>query len=201
MIVDMTLPIDGRTPNFPGDPPVAITQCSTVEKDGIGKKMLSFHSHFSTHIDAPSHMVARGKTLSDYPVERFVGDAVVLDVRGQQEIVTGLQGVEEGDIVFFLTGHSDRVYEPEYFRDNPVLSPETAEALVRRKVKIVGLDTPTPDNAPYTLHKLFFEHDILIVENLVNLEALAGKRFRCYALPLKITDGDGAPCRVIGIVD
>ena len=34
----------------------------------------------------------------------------------------------------------------------------------------------------------------------VNLEKLNGKRFKCYMLPLKIQDADGAPCRVIGVL-
>ena len=77
MIIDLTLPIDSKTPNFPGDPGISIKQFSTVEKDSIGKKVLTFHSHFSTHIDAPSHMIANGKTLSDYPMEKFAGEGIV----------------------------------------------------------------------------------------------------------------------------
>ncbi len=201
MIIDLTLPIDNKTPNWPGDPEIIIKQYSTVEKDSIGKKVLTFHSHFSTHIDAPSHMIAKGKTLSDYPMEKFVGEGIVLDVRGQKEIDTDLKMVKRGDIVFFFTAHSDKVYEKGYFEQNPVLSPKIAQALADKKIKIVGLDSSTPDNSPYTLHKLFFKHDILIVENLINLKELAGKRFQCYVLPLKIKDGDGAPCRVIGIIN
>src|SRR3989338_4911683 len=127
MIIDLTLPIDNKTPNWPGDPEIVIKQHSTVEKDGIGKKVLSFHSHFSTHIDAPSHMIAKGKTLSDYPIEKFVGECIVLDVRGQKEIDANLDLVKEGDIVFFLTAHSDKVYEKDYFSASPVLSLETAQ--------------------------------------------------------------------------
>ncbi len=201
MILDLTLSIDAKTPNWKGDPEIVIKQFSTVEKDTIAKKVLTFHSHFSTHIDAPSHMVAHGKTLSDYPIERFVGTGIVLDVRGQKEIEANLDSVRKGDIVFFLTSHSNKVYEKDYFDNNPVLTPKTAQELVHKKINMVGLDAPTPDNEPYTLHKLFFKHDILIVENLVNLKKLAGKRFHCYVLPLKIKNGDGAPCRVIGVID
>ncbi len=115
-----------------------IKQVSTVEKDGIGKKVLTFHSHFSTHIDAPSHMIAGGKTLSDYPMEKFVGEGIVLDVRGQKEIETNFDSVREGDIVFFLTSHSNKVYEKDYFDSNPVLTPKTAQELIDKKVKMVG---------------------------------------------------------------
>ena len=125
-IFDLSLPIDERTPNWPGDPKIVIKQFSTVEKDAISKKVITFHSHFSTHIDAPSHMIARGKTLSDYPIEKFVGEGIVLDVRGQKEIKTNLSSVQEDDMVFFLTSHSDKIYEKDYFTSNPVLSSVTA---------------------------------------------------------------------------
>jgi len=199
-IVDLSMPIDERTPVFPGGPKQVIEQLATIEKTGCNEKRLSFNSHFSTHIDAPAHMLTSGKTLTDYPIEKFVGECVVLDVRGQKEINTNVDGVKEGDIVFFFTAHSDKAYDKDYFTSNPVISPKTAQALVDKKIKMVGLDAPTPDNAPYTLHKLFFKHDILIVENLINLKKLAGKRFMCYVLPLKIHKADGAPCRVVGVL-
>jgi len=73
--------------------------------------------------------------------------------------------------------------------------------LVDKQIDIVGIDSFTPDKIPCDIHKLFMKNDILIVENLVNLEKLAGKRFRCCIMPLHIRDGDGAPCRVAAIVD
>ena len=172
-VIDLSMSIDERTPVFPGGPKQVIEQLATIEKTGCNEKRLSFNSHFSTHMDAPSHMLANGKTLSDYPIDKFVGECVVLDVRGQKEINADLDLVNEGDIVFFFTAHSDKAYDKNYFVTNPVISPKTAQALVDKNISIVGLDAPTPDNAPYTLHKLFFKHDILIVENLVNLKSLA----------------------------
>jgi len=200
VILDLTMPIDSSTPNYPGEPECTVRQHSTVEDGGIAKKILCFHSHFSTHIDAPSHMIEGGKTLSDFPLATFIGDAIVMDVRGAQEIEPDLDMVREGDMVFFLTDQSRKPKE-KYFDDNPVLSLKTAEQLVERKARIIGIDSSTPDNAPYDIHKLFFKHDILIVENLVGLERLSGLRFRCIVLPLNIRDGDGAPCRVLAIVE
>ena len=201
MIIDLTMPIDGRTPNWPGDPEISLRQHSTVEKDGIAKKLLTLHSHVATHIDAPSHMVAGGRSLSDFPVDAFVGDAIAIDVRGQKVIQADLGEVRENDIVFFFTAHSDTACQPGYFKDSPAISQDTALELIRRSVKMVGLDAPSPDTDPFPVHKLLMSRNILIVENLVNLAALAGKRFRCVALPLKIDGGDGAPCRVIGIIE
>lgn len=201
MIIDLTMSIDMETPVFPGDPKQKIEQIATIEKDGWNEKRLTFNSHFSTHIDAPLHMIKGGKSLSDYPMEKFIGEAVVFDVRGKSEIEIDLSEVNKGNIIFFFTGHGEKAYNEGYFKNNPIITEKMAKEMVDKKIKIVGLDSFTPDNKPYSVHKLFFRNDILIVENLMNLEKLAGKRSQCYILPLKIKDADGAPCRVVCIVD
>ena len=198
MILDLTMPIDEKTPNFPGDPIIKIKR-HNVKEHTYGKTFLEIHTHISTHIDAPSHMIENGKTLSDFPINKFVGEAIVIDVRGQKNIEPKLSNVHEGDIVFFLTSHSDKAYDPDYSENNPVITEKTALKLVEKRISIVGLDSFTPDNEPYNVHKIFLKNDVLIVENLINLNELSGKRFQCYILPMKITDADGARCRVIAI--
>jgi kynurenine formamidase len=189
-IIDLTMPIDEKTPVFPGDPKPQFQQIATIQDNGWNEKRLTFNSHFGTHIDAPFHMLEDGKKLSDYPIETFVGEAVVISL--DDEFPKNLP-----PIVFFHTGHSKKAYSKDYFRNNPVLTMNIAKELIKQKVRIVGIDSFTPDNTPYDIHKLLFKHDILIVENLVNLDKLVGKRFMCSILPLKIQDADGAPCRVI----
>ncbi len=201
MIIDLTMPIDERTPTFPGDTKQDIRVVATVERDGWCVRRLTMSSHFSTHIDAPSHMIEGGRTLSDYPIGKFMGEGIVLDVTGMDEIEVDLSRVRENDIVLFLTGHGRKANDDDYFENNPVITERTARELVRRKVGIVGLDSFTPDNEPYRVHRIFLENDILIVENLVNLDRLAGRRFRCCILPLNIRNADGAPCRVVGIIE
>ncbi len=185
-----------QTPVFPGDAP---GEFKPGETHGIRATRLGFSTHFGTHVDAPLHMVKGGKTLSDFGLERFIGEGVVVDARGQRKIRPKLDGIKAGDLVFFLTGHTDKASDPDYFdfAKNPVIPLETAQALVEREAKMVGLDSFTVDNEPYSVHKLFMKKDLLIVENLVGLAPLAGKRVEIVVLPLKVKDSDGAPCRVI----
>lgn len=197
--LDLTMLLDEKTPVYPGDRHGEFSCMATVEKDGWNAMRMSFNSHFGTHMDAPLHMVSGGKSLDAYLPERFVGKAAVLDVRGKSVIRPqdcDLDRLQPGDFAFFFTGHSDDAHGPDYYSKNPVLSPELAQALVDCKVGMVGLDSWTPDNAPYTLHKLFFRNDILILENLVGLEPLSGKRADAVVAPLKVRHADGAPCRV-----
>ncbi len=197
MFYDLSLPVNNKIPSFPGTPAPKIEQLATVEKEGWNSKQVSFDSHFSTHIDAPNHMKKDGKTLDDYPLDKFIGKAIVLDARNMNEISLSVKDIDKGDIVFLFTGHTDKINSLEYFTNSPVLSMSFAKKLVEKGISIIGLDAASPDKAPYELHQLFFENDILIVENLTKLHNLIGKRFKCTIAPLKIENADGAPCRVI----
>ncbi len=194
------MPIDENTPVCPGDPKQKIWQQATIAKEGWNEKRLEFSSHFGTHIDAPFHMLENGKKLDEFQPEKFVGEAIVIDARktnSKNEIIAKLEKVKENDIVLFYTGRTKKMNSPQFFENNPVISLETAGQLAEKKVKIVGLDSYTPDNEPFETHKLLFRNGILIVENLVNLEGLIGKRFVCHILALNIKNADGAPCRAI----
>ena len=64
MIIDLTMSIDEETPVFPGDPKQEIKQYATIKENGWNEKRLTINSHFSTHIDAPFHMLENGKKLT-----------------------------------------------------------------------------------------------------------------------------------------
>jgi kynurenine formamidase len=69
--------------------------------------------------------------------------------------------------------------------------------MVERKIKILGMDTPSPDKPPFSVHKLLLKSKIFILENLTNMEELLeAKKFEVIALPLKIK-ADSSISRVV----
>ena len=88
-------------------------------------------SHVGTHVEFPYHHLKDGKTAADYPLERLVGDAVVLDFshKKKDEEITPAEvidcGVEvrRGDIVFIRTD-MDKLWKTPQAHDRPVLSIE-----------------------------------------------------------------------------
>ena len=72
--------------------------------------------------------------------------------------------------------------------------------LVKQKVKIIGLDWPSPDHHPYPIHEILLKNNILILENLTNLDQLLNETdLEVFAFPLKI-EADSSPVRVIARV-
>jgi hypothetical protein len=62
---------------------------------------------------------------------------------------------------------------------------------------MLGMDTPSPDRAPYQVHQSLLSAGIYIIENLTNLNKLTGEKyFEIISLPLKIK-ANSSPARVL----
>ena len=201
--IDLTQPFTPSMPTFPGDPSPKLEQYASIENDGFTDHKLETGMHVGTHIDAPLHMIEEGKMVNDLPIDRFIGTGKLLDARGKKEVDGSVfEGVSvlPGDIVLVYTGWSENFGSKNYYTDYPVLTEDFAETAMSFGAKIVGLDTPSPDRDPYTVHKMLFAKEILIIENLTNLSELVGvEDFDVYALPIKL-QADAAPVRVIAQV-
>lgn len=139
----------------------------------------------------PSHFVPGGKTVDELPLDKFIGKAFVIDVRGGGEGPVRLEEIPDsgyyGKIVLFLTG--GRELSP----------PEVALFLVAEGVKAVGTDYMTI-GGDETTHTIFLSEEIPIFENLANLEEVLGREFTFIAFPLKIEGGSGSPVRAVAIL-
>ncbi|HTS45325.1 MAG TPA: cyclase family protein, partial [Puia sp.] len=86
----------------------------------------------------------------------------------------------------------------------PGLDPAAAEWLVKeRKIKAVGLDTPSIDygqSKDFKSHQILCEANTPAFENLAKLDSLPAKGIYIIALPMKIKNGSGGPLRIIAWV-
>lgn len=198
--LDLTHTFTASMPVYPGDSKPELVQSAFIDRDGVVDHRLESGMHVGTHMDAPAHMVKDGKYLSEYPSEKFFGRGILIDARDKTfadaDLLSGAN-IQAGDIVLICFGWSKKFGDDEYYKKHPELTKAFANKLVELGVSIVGMDTPSPDKAPYQVHKILLPHDILIIENLANLEALRGKQsFEIIALPAKFQT-DAAPCRVV----
>jgi len=197
--IDLTHALKQNMPVYPGDPIPEINQVASVERDGYDDSQVKIDLHTGTHMDAPSHMLKGGKKLSAYSPDYFFGSGHLIDARGKLLDAGLLKGkkILKGDIIFIMTGLSSKFNSPAYYEDYPEISPSLAEKIIELGVKIIGLDTPSPDRPPFVIHKLLMKNDILIIENLTNLESLSEHaKFEVIALPAKF-DAEAAPVRVV----
>ena len=190
-IVDLSHKVNSGTPTYPGDFAVKLQKVKNFESGGINSFSLTTTLHTGTHIDMPMHFMDNNITAADYDLENFIGEAIVLDCRGELEITVKPEynTVSEGKIVVVYTGFSDNYYDSNlYFKQHPVFSIEFAQFFVDKKVKAIAMDIPSPDLAPFPIHKLLLSNGIFIAENLTNLNLLLNtkQRIQLHAVPLAL---------------
>lgn len=209
-IIDLTHLIVEPMPVYPGTEQPQLYKACTLEDHGFRETKLSFYSHTGTHMDAPAHMLAHGKTLDEFTLDKFVGEAVLLDFKNKQrkyieikDLEPFKEGLVEADFLIINTGWSSYWGKIEYFSDFPALSSEAAQWLKQFNLKGVGIDTISIDSkesGEYKVHKIFFNAGMVIVENLTNLEKIKSREFIFSAMPLKYIKADGAPVRAAAII-
>lgn len=206
---DLSHPIVTGMQVYPGDPAVTVEPALLLARDGVDVAALHLGSHTGTHLDAPSHCIDGGRTTGDIPLDELLGAALIIHLEAPAPRATyGLAEIEavlDGGlpdrvppIVVFDTGWATHFGSPTAL-EHPVLSADAATHLVRRGMRVLAVDTlspdPTPTGADLPVHQVVLGADALIVENLCNLAHLAsGVRIGFFPLPV---DADGAPVRAV----
>jgi len=199
-LIDLSQTIMNDMPVYPGDMETKLYKVNNIETDSYNNFRLESCMHAGTHMDSPMHMSGNAGYISGLPLDIFVAEGCLLDVRDIRTI--GMKSdyanrVAENSIVLLYTGY-DRFYgEERYYADHPVVDDDLCSFFIERKIKAVGIDLPSPDIYPFPVHKSLFENDICIIENLTNLDRLINVRnFEFIAFPLKI-NADSSPVRAV----
>lgn len=184
-----------RTPRSDGENIARVTQ-------------IKMAAHVGTHVDAAIHFVPGGRTIAEYPLGAFSGPGVALDVRREgvqaldaEELSAAAPAIQAGDIVLLWFGYAERYRDADY-GDHPYLTSEAADWLLEQDIRMLGVDTITPDvpgpHRPpvfdFPVHTRLLGRDVLILENLgPGLGELAGQRIDFRSAPFRIEGGDASP--------
>ena len=199
-IIDISIPISKDTIVYPGNPAVEIEELKS-EASGSTISKITFGTHTATHVDAQKHVIDGGKSLDDIPLEAFVGKCRVVDCTRDAEAVSRetveRAEIQNGERILLKTQNSSRGFAT-FYEDFVYVSPEAALYLSDR-VQLVGIDyfsikqKGSKDNRPHTA---FLEKNIPIIEG-IDLSQVEAGEYTLIALPLKLSNRDGAPLRAI----
>jgi kynurenine formamidase len=198
-IIDLTHVITDKMPFYPGDTGTSLLHYMNFQTHGYNNYKLETGMHTGTHIDTPMHLGKSNEYISNYPINKFIGIGCLLDVRGMSTIKMRpefMNAIRENSIVLFYTGHDSFYHTNSYYDNYPCINIDLCEYLIEKKVKMIGIDSPSPDRYPFEIHNKLFENEIFIIENMTNLHQLVGiPEFEITALPLKI-EADSSIVRV-----
>ncbi|MHA6693597.1 cyclase family protein [Homoserinimonas sp. A520] len=206
---ELSHPISTGMQVYPGDPAVTLKPALELERDGVDVALLHLGSHTGTHLDAPSHTVVGGRTTGSIGLDELVGDALLVHLPelaprstyGIREIEDALGAIPKTvpAIVIMDTGWA-RHFGTDEALAHPSLDRHAAAELMRRGMRLLAVDTLSPDPtsgdaADFPVHEVVLGGDALIIENITGVDALP-ERIRVGFFPLPI-DADGAPVRAV----
>jgi arylformamidase len=203
-IIDISWPISKATTGYKDRSIVAIDEIKNFNRDGVRETSLHVSSHSGTHIDAPSHFLREGKTIDELPLERTIGDCVVLDMTTCAERITRDclmahdDDIVEGGIVLLRTANSDLNPTDKFSPHFIYLEASGAIYLVEKKIKAVGIDYLGVEHSQpgHPTHENLMHGDITIIEGLRLGHVPPGAYF-LVCLPLNVIGVEAAPARAI----
>jgi arylformamidase len=214
-IIDLTHTLNNDITVYPGTVGPKIEVLATVEKEGYRELKAEMVLHSGTHIDAPNHIIANTKALDHFPLEKFMGPAIVIDCVNKEVIDLALlksleEKIKKVDFILFYTGWQHKWHSDKYFEDCPTLNNESATWLTQFKLKGIGFDSFSVDSiisaekvTPETLpnHHILLSKEILLIENLTNLDQIPPGIFQFQCFPIKVENADGSPIRALAFID
>jgi kynurenine formamidase len=204
--IDLTQTYNENTVGF------EMTPSKQIQNDGWNASNLNFYSHSGTHMDAPTHFEVSKETIDKITISNFFAektwivklinlpDSYLMTKKDIEKLVPNFN---KGDSLIIRTDWSLKVNTDSYRNNLPRISEDLAIWCIEKRVKILGVEPPSVADVNNIkevtrIHKILLG-DVIIIEGLCNLQEITKECVSIIALPLKIKNGDGAPCRVIAI--
>lgn len=208
--IDLTLPYTEEIAGF------SFSNAKTLEKDGWNASNLQIYSHAGTHLDAPIHFGVSDFTVDQFIPEDFIAErawvvdisacmaactaAYLIEIEDLKEVKTHFQ---KGDSLLIRSDWYKKLGTSAYRNALPRISQALAHWMVENQVKIVGVEPPSVADVNNIeevtlIHKILLGN-VIIVEGLCHLDQITQPFVKLMTFPLKIKNGDGAPCRAIAI--
>lgn len=210
-LIDLSQPLFDNAPNCPVHPPVSFRRTADHAQGGWRMEEIAMATHTGSHLDAPLHKIAGGKSISELPLESFAGRARIADLRDLPPdaaikpalLAPKLKGVTRDDIVLLATGWGQRrAKSEEWLRHSPFLHPDAALWLLERGIRGVGIDHYSIGGSGALneeTHTLLLGAGVWIVEELrfpAEVFALP-QPVKFWALPMNWPGCSGAFCRPV----
>lgn len=218
--VDLTHPLCSNVPTWNG----SCGFCLETKKDYdqvFRVQQMKMHAGVGTHMDAPSHRIQGGLSISDIPVDQLIVPVCVIDVseRATADYEISVKDVEDyenmhgiigrNSLVIAFTGWSRFWVDVEAYRNVdangqmhfPAFSAQATEFLLKRNIAGIAIDTLSPDclDVDFTVHKLILGAGKYIIENIAGCSQIPPRGSYAIALPLR-TESTESPIRIIVLV-
>lgn len=203
-LYDVSVDIHARMQVYPGDPRFRSKAIRSIDKgDAYALSKIMMSNHIGTHVDAPSHLIPGGLTITDLPLEMMNGRCRVVQIRNREKVdVPELQQLTLlNDVrILFKTRNSHLWSNHKHFSKKYIyITPEAAQYLIDEGIKLIGFDYHSIErfgDETFPAHRLLLSNQIILIEGLDLLQVDEG-HYDMSCLPLRLKGMDAAPARVV----
>lgn len=205
MLRDISMPLTGNTPIWPGSPGVQTsTRLSLAEGDPANSSCLAMDVHTGTHVDAPRHFLSAGETIDQIRLESLIGPAVVADAGGDSAIgspeLRRLQ-IPPGTRRLLLRTRNSldpelrrAAFSPQY----AALTLSGANWVAEQGLELIGIDYLSIQRYSESeeVHRVLLRNRVAILEGLHLADVPPGD-YELICLPLRLVGTEAAPARAV----
>lgn len=200
---DISRPLSAGIAVWPGDTPFECRPTGRRSRgDSVNLSTLILSAHTGSHADAPFHFTDDGPTIEAVDLSAYWGPAQVVTINKSSGplVPDDFAAYDLARAPRLLVHSPASAADPRVFHHDFVYpSPELANYLGARGIRLYGTDAPSMDAADsQTLpgHNALQRNGILIIEGL-DLSAVPDGLYELVAFPLRIAGGDGSPVRAV----
>jgi len=202
--IDISVPVQSGMVHWPKDPEIKVERVMEMARgDVCNVSHLSLGAHTGTHMDAPLHFIAKGKSIDQLPFEATIGLARVIEIADEESIKPEElrpHRIKAGERILFKTRNSEESWRSNEFDEDFVyISREGAQFLAERKVRTVGVDYLSVGGYKrdgVETHHALLGAGIWVIEGL-NLARVKPGQYELVCLPIKLEGAEGAPARAL----
>ena len=222
-VVDLTHAYDSSFPTFDGKPGIEYEWAVKIADSGYQLHKLTIFEHTGTHIDAPFHFSADGKSVDQIEPEQLVAPLAIIDITDKakddanatveaedvEKWISANGDIPAGAVVALRSGWAKKVQEAPFRNDEagnfafPGFGKSATDLLLEKGAAAIGVDTLSldPGNSPdFAVHFSWLPAGRYGIEGLNNLEELAVTGATIVVGAPKHKGGTGGPARVLALV-
>ena len=221
---DLTHTLDEAFPTFSGEQQFFREEVTNFEEHGYNLYNLRINEHIGTHMDAPIHFSADGKTVDEIDVENLIVPLCVIDISARAESDPNAE-LTPDDINQWISDHGEipdnscvAMYSgwekhigTDMFRNAddagtmhfPGFHVEAATMLMENTGAVgIAVDTLSLDygqSADFATHYAWLPQNRWGLENVANLDKLPTSGGTMIVGAPKFKQGTGGQCRIFAI--
>ncbi len=173
--------------------------------DGTYKfDIIKTHTHVGTHVESPWHFYHEGKTITDFPIEHFMGKTLLFKaVLDNQHTAVSLDLMKEQieqyrgkfEILLIRNNSSNQI------RFNMETVPYIRDLKIKMLIFEAGIEFGNGIEDGRKFHDILMSNDICLVEFPEQCKELDQDLFYLFAVPVRIQGLDSAMCRLFAVVE